>query len=103
MVLPILQLVEQAHNDAAFEGPLQIIVIVSSHQADEHRHMSAFRIVSPVCIYTETHLVPSKVRVHRITEPLFVLLLLVLKPLHLENPWWAWIASGRVLEPAMKW
>ena len=40
-VLPILQLVEQAHFDGPFEGPLQNDVIVSSHQADAQRHMSA--------------------------------------------------------------
>ena len=38
VVLPILQLVEQAHFDGAFEGPLQIVIIVSSHQIGVHRH-----------------------------------------------------------------
>ena len=37
-VPPILQLVEQAHFDGAFEGPLQIVIIVSSHQIGVHRH-----------------------------------------------------------------
>ncbi len=96
VVLPILQLVEQAHFDGAFEGPIQIVVIVSSHQIGAHRHMSA-RL--PIGIHPETHLVPSKVRVHRITEPHFILLFLLLKSSYLDNPWWAGVASGCILEP----
>ena len=84
---PILQLVEQAHFDGTFEGSLQIDIIVSSHQIDEHRHMSAFSISIPIGIHTEAHLVPSKVRVYRITVPRFIILLLLLKPCHLHNPW----------------
>ena len=79
MVLSILQLVEQAHFDGAFEGPLQIVVIVSLHQVNVHRHMSAFSFTESISIHFEAHFVPSKVRVHWITEPFFVLFLLLLK------------------------
>ena len=68
-MLSILQLIEQADFDGSFEGPMQMVVIVSSHQIDKHRHMSAFTVTKSISIHTEVHLVPSKVRVHRITEP----------------------------------
>ena len=52
--------------------------------------MSAFSnsISISIGIHPETHLVPSKVRVHRITVPFLILHFHVLKPCHLDNPWW---------------
>ena len=99
VVFLITQLVEQAHFHSAYEWPHQVVVIVSSHHADQHRHIGAFPHANSVCMHTETHLVPSKMGVHRIAEPHFIPLLLLLKSFHLDDPRWAGIASGRVLEP----
>ena len=65
-----------------------------------YRHVSAFSISIFIGNHIEAHLVPSKVRVHRITVPFLIPFLL--KTLHLDNPWWVGVASGRVLEPGTK-
>ena len=69
-VLSILQLIEHAHCDGGIAGPLQIGIIVSLKKADSQRHVAAFSISTSIRNHPETHLVPSKMRVHRITVPL---------------------------------
>ena len=50
VVLPILQLVEQAHSDGVFEGPLSIVIIVSLHQIARNSHMSACTISQSISL-----------------------------------------------------
>ena len=54
--------------------------------------MSAFSTSVSISNHIETHLVPTKMRVHRITEP-FLILLFLLTSLHLDNP--GMVGGGR--------
>ncbi len=72
MMVLVFSLVEQCDGDSTSEWPLEMVVKLSMHQIDKARYMSTFTIPISISILPQAHLVPLRVGVESITEPLII-------------------------------